>query len=193
MNFEIKIDDKLSLKLRGVEDAEACFTLTDKNREHLREWLPWVDVTLTSEDTKKYLEKQLENFSKKITADFGISYEGKWIGSMGFNEIDEENKWAEIGYWLAKDYEGRGLMTLCVQAMIDYGFKDLNLHRIQIRCDARNIRSKAIPERLGFTLEGVLRQNHKKESIFSDGLIYGLLKEEWSNGYNNRKAAPLVS
>lgn len=181
MNFEIIVNEKLSLKIRSVEEAEVFFALSDKNREHLRPWLPWVDMTHSSEDTKKYLEVMLEKFEKKTGADFGIWYEGSWVGSMGFNKIDTVNEWAEIGYWLDKDHEGKGVMTTSVRALINYGFKDLNLHRIQIRCSSLNSKSEAIPKRLGFTLEGRLREDHKINGEFSDGLTYGLLKSEWKD------------
>lgn len=179
MNFEIKINEKLSLKLRNAEDAEAMFLVSDKNRGHLRPWFPWVDVTLTAEDTKKYLLGELEKFEKKESADFGIWYEEQWIGSMGFHTINNTHQWAEIGYWIAKDYEGKGIMTECVKAVIAYGFNTLNLHRIQIKCDSRNKRSEAIPKRLGFSFEGRTRESRKNEEGFSDGLTFGLLKEEW--------------
>jgi ribosomal-protein-serine acetyltransferase len=179
MNFEININEKLSLKLCHREDAEAIFLLSDNNREHLRTWLPWVDITLSSDDTKKYLEGELEKFEKKTGADFGIWYEGSWIGRAGFHTITMKHEWAEIGYWITKDHEGKGIMTECVQTLINYGFNDLNLHRIQIRCDARNMRSKAIPERLGFKLEGVIRENRKSEDGFFDSLTFGLLRNEW--------------
>jgi ribosomal-protein-serine acetyltransferase len=181
MTFEIKINEKLSLKIRGVEEAEVFFALSDKNREHLRPWLPWVDVTLSSEDTKKYLEAMLKKFEEKTGADFGIWYEGAWVGSVGFNKIDSADNCAEIGYWIDKDHEGKGIMTACVKAIISYGFKEYNLHRIEICCDIRNLRSKAVPERLGFTLEGTLRESHKWEGEYFDSLIYGLLKSEWNH------------
>lgn len=180
MSFEIYINEKLSLKMRSPEDAEAFFLLTDKNREHLRPWLPWVDATLSSADTKKYLEAMLKKFEEKTGADFGIWYEGAWVGSMGFNKINSIDEYAEIGYWLDKSHEGKGIMTECVKAMLTYGFNDLNLHRIEICCDIRNLRSKGVPERLGFTLEGVLRESHKYEGQFFDSLIYGLLCSEWN-------------
>ena len=180
MNFEIKINEKLSLKLRHEEDAEAIFSLTDKNREHLRAWLPWVDATVSSEDTKKFIVECQEKFEQKKGADFGIWYEGQWIGSMGFHTIRLDNEWAEIGYWIGKDFEGKGIMTECVKSVIKYGFEELNLHRIQIKCDSRNLRSKAIPERLGFVFEGAARENRKKDGVFSDSLTFGLLRNEWN-------------
>ncbi|MBP6949131.1 MAG: GNAT family N-acetyltransferase [Candidatus Pacebacteria bacterium] len=179
MNFEIKINERLSLKFCTVEDAEKFFLLSDKNRDHLRSWLPWVDVTLSVDDTKKYLEGEIEKFNKKTGADFGIWYDGAWIGRAGFHTIKTVHEYAEIGYWIDKDYEGKGIMNECVKAVIRYGFNDLKLHRIQIKCDSSNSRSKAIPERLGFTLEGRIRESRKRNEEFSDMLVYGLLKKEW--------------
>lgn len=179
MDFEIKVSDKLLLKLRKEEESQLFFDLVNKNREEFRKWFPWVDRTLSLEDTRKFIIKCQEDFKEKSAADFGVLYEGKWIGSMGFHTIKLDNGWAEVGYWLDSDYIGKGIMTDCVRAVIDYGFNELGLHRVQIRCDSVNVRSKAIPERLGFKLEGVMRENHKWGEQFSDGLIYGILKSEW--------------
>lgn len=125
--------------------------------------------------------KCLDGFEKKKSADFGILYENKWIGSMGYNDIDLTNKKAEIGYWLDKDYQGKGIMTDCVRAIIKYGFEELDLHRIEIKCASSNTKSKAVPERLGFTLEGTLRDSYRMNGVFCDTLIFGILRSEWSH------------
>lgn len=179
MDFEIKINSSLSLKLRNETDAQAFFDLVNKNREEFRKWLPWVDKTVSAEDTKKFLLECQQEFKDKKAADFGVLYEGKWVGSMGFHTIKLDHEWAEIGYWLDGDYVGKGIMTECVKSIINYGFNELHLHRIQIICDSRNVKSKAIPERLGFKQEGFIRESRKHENGFSDSLIYGLLKTEW--------------
>ena len=180
MSFEIKVHDNLFLKLRKEEDAEAFFEIVERNREEFRKWFPWVDTTLSSEDTKKFILGCQEKFEANEAVDLGVWYEGRWVGSMGFHTIKLNHQWAEIGYWIDGDYVGKGIMTECVKAMIRYGFNELNLHRIQIRCDSVNVKSKAIPERLGFRLEGVVREDHKKGDSFSDGLIYGILRNEWA-------------
>jgi ribosomal-protein-serine acetyltransferase len=181
VDYEIKVNDKISLKLRKEENAQTFFEIVDCNREEFRKWFPWVDVTLSLEDSKKFIIDCQEGFQRKKSADFGIVYEGEFIWSMGLHTIKLEHGFAEIGYLIAKDFQGKGIMTECVKAMINYGFNELQLHRIQIRCDLINIKSKAILERLGFKLEGVLRQNRKHEDdTFSDELIYGLLRNEWN-------------
>jgi len=184
MDFSIKVDEDLSLKLRHEEDTDTVFNLVEKNRAHLKPWLPWVDKTLTPEDSRKYILDGLENFKNKKTADFGIFYQETLVGSMGFNKIDSVNKKAEIGYWIDSDYEGKGIMTKCVTTIINYGFNELNLNRIEIRCSILNKRSAAIPKKLGFTHEATLREDHKitepeTGAEFTDGLVFGILRKEW--------------
>ncbi len=181
MNFEIKINDKLSLKIPALEDAENIFNVIDKDREHLRNWLPWVDKTISVQDTINNITERIEKFNKKEAAAFCAYYENKWIASVGFISLDNIDKEGEIGYWLSSDFEGKGLMTECVKALIKYGFKELNLHRIVIKCNSENIRSAAIPKRLGFTLEGTLREDRIRNGVYENTLIFGLLKNEWNN------------
>jgi ribosomal-protein-serine acetyltransferase len=181
MDFTIKIDEQLSLKLRGPKDADSFFILVDKNREAFRQYLYWVDNTNTPADVEKFIQDCKEKFENKKGADFGVLYEGKWIGSMGFHEIDNINNKAAIGYWLDKDFQGKGIMTKCVQTIIQYGFEELGLNRIEILCEVTNIKSKAIPERLNFTFEGTLRANHKINAIFHDDLLFSLLKCEYKH------------
>lgn len=179
MDFEIKVNEKLSLKLRKQEDAQAFFDLTDKNRTEFSKWFPWVEHTNSPSDSEKFIVECQEKFRAGKAADFGVMHEGKWVGSMGFHTINKLHEWAEIGYWLDADYIGKGIMTECVKAMINYGFDDLHLHRIQIACDVSNTKSMAIPKRLEFALEGTLRQNHKRHGKFTDTYVFGLLESEW--------------
>lgn len=70
-------------------------------------------------------------------------------------------------------------MTKCCKALIDYGFHELKLQRIEIRAIQENLRSRAIPERLGFSQEGLIRQSIKLYDKFCDSVVYGLLASEW--------------
>ncbi len=84
-----------------------------------------------------------------------------------------------MGYWLGAKYEGRGIMTKTCFYLVTYLFEELKLNRIKIRCSEKNVRSRAIPERLGFRLEGKLRgMSHTRDGL-TDCLIYGLLADEW--------------
>ncbi len=177
-NFKINAENGLDLVLRTADDAEAFFNLTDKNRKYLRPWLAWVDATKTSEDTKNYIKKGLENFQNKESLDLGMWYENQWVGSIGL-DLDMANRKGMIGYWISEEFAGKGLTTRAVRTMIDYGFKVLGLNRIVIRCAPDNKRSRAIPEKLGFTNEGTLRDAEWVNDHFVDHVGYSILAREW--------------
>lgn len=178
MNFVIPVRENLELRLRIETDAEAFFNLVDKNRTYLRQWLPWVDATKTVEDTQKYVQSCLSSFEKKEGIDLGIWYEGQWVGSVGFHYWDKINRKDTIGYWLAEGFQGKGIMTDAVKALMKYGFETMNLNRIEILCAVENTKSRAIPERLGFKNEGVARENEWLYDHFIDAVAYSLLESE---------------
>lgn len=174
----IIINEKLSLVIPKIEDAQNIFTAIDTDREHLKEWLPWVDKTVSVKDTEDNILRRINEFENNEAASFYALYENKFIASVGFISIDNENKKGEIGYWILSNFQGQGLMTECVKACIKYGFEELNLNKIIIKCSSENIKSAAIPKRLGFTLEGTLRQDKIRKGGFHDTLVFGLLKSD---------------
>lgn len=179
--FIIQVNDALTLRMLTARDAEDLYRITDESRENLRQWLPWLDHIRTTDDSMNFIKDsfQLYNDRKGITA--GIFLEGTLVGVIGFNELDFRNKIAYIGYWLAKKYQGKGIMTTSVEALITYGFKELSMNRMDIRAASGNLSSRAIPERLGFTEEGKLRQAEWLYDHYVDHIVYSLLKEEWEN------------
>jgi ribosomal-protein-serine acetyltransferase len=87
----------------------------------------------------------------------------------------------ELGYWISERFEGRGLVITTCRVLIDYAFNELALNRIVISCSAENQKSRAIPEKLGFKQEGILRQSEWLQDRFVDMVIYGLLAKEWQD------------
>jgi len=177
--MNLPISDNLELRLRQSSDAEAVFQLIIKNKDEFRKWLPWVDGVKDVKDTKEYIESNVGAFNNKTGVDLGIWYEEKWIGSVGTNKIDAYNKKAEIGYWLDEEYNNKGIMTQSVKALVEYLFKELDIHRIQISVDPENVKSWAIPEKLGFTFEGTLREDQFINNKFQNSKIYSLLKSDY--------------
>lgn len=89
------------------------------------------------------------------------------------------NKSTSIGYWLGERYQGKGIMTKSCKSFIEYAFKELNLNKIEIRCAEQNFRSRAIPERLGFVKEGIIREAEWLNDHFVSHVVYGILAREW--------------
>lgn len=161
-----------------VEDAPAIFRLIDTDRAYLREWLPFVDFTHSAKDTAHFLESvtAVDNHSDQI---FIILVSNAVAGVVGFKGIDFLNRKLEIGYWLAEAYQGRGIVCRSCSALIRYAFAAMGMNRVQIKAAVGNKKSSRIPERLGFTLEGIERAGELIRHKFVDLQVYSLLKQEW--------------
>lgn len=177
--FSIPVRDNLLLRFIKPNEAEALFKLVDKNRAYLREWLDWVDDQTGPKASKANILKRIEKAKTVEMLDLGIYFEEKLIGSMGFNKIVVKSRRAEIGYWLSEECNGKGIVTDCVRALVSYGFKELKLHRVEIHCSTNNAKSSAIPERLGFKLDGTFRDDSFLYDHFEDSKVYSLLEHEW--------------
>lgn len=175
----IPVDDACELRQLEPSDAEEIFAAVCANREHLDRWLPWVESTHAAEDTRRFLEQVASNREQGRTAAYSLRVRGQLAGLIGLHDVDEANGTAQIGYWLAAEYEGQGWMTRAVRALLAMAFDGLGLERIEIRCAAGNVRSQAIPKRLGFTYEGTLRAAQRLHGSSVDLRVYGLLRSEW--------------
>jgi ribosomal-protein-serine acetyltransferase len=177
---ELKVDSQIVLKEIELSDAEDIFKLIDSDRENLRIWLSFVDSTKEIEDTKDFIRSIL--FLPGDIRDFVavIIYNGQKIGLIGFKLTDFVNKKTEIGYWISKEFENKGIVTKSVVKMIDYAFNNLELNRIQIKCGIGNEKSSKIPKKLNFKFEGIERSAELLNGKFIDAEVYSILKDEWT-------------
>ena len=176
--FFRELDQNTRLALSIPFYAEELFELTDKNREFLSRWLPWLAHVTSASDTRAFIEEQLIGFQRGHALHVTIFYQGKAAGVLGFNQIGQANGTCQVGYWLGEEFNGKGIMTACVRDLIGLGFHYFSLNRIEIRCAVGNVKSRAIPERLGFKQEGVIRCAEKVGNEYLDQVVYGLLKEK---------------
>lgn len=178
-NLELIVDKNTSLFLYQEKDAKELFELVDSNRSYFSEWLPWLSYNTKVEDTQQFILDCIANYKNGISLNLGIDYQGKIVGSVSFNTINITHKNAEIGYMLGEANTGKGIMMKCCKTLIDYGFENLELNRVTIKCATENVKSRAIAEKLGFKLEGVIEQNERLYNRFVDHAHYGMLKENW--------------
>lgn len=174
-----KIDDTTGLRPLRAEDAPELFALTDSNRKHLRAWLPWVDAVLSEADTALFIDATIAQREAGRGPQFAILCDGAIAGIAGFRPIDAVNRVGEIGYWLAAAAQGRGTMTECCRFLVRYAFLTLDLNCVVIAAAVGNQRSRAIPERLGFKFEGVLREREELYGTFVDHAVYSQLRAEF--------------
>ena len=164
--------------------AEEIFEQVERNRERLREWLPWVDGTKSPDNVRHFIRTALQQFGENNAFHAGIWYEGHYVGAAGFHKIDWLNKKVELGYWIAQGFEGRGFVGLACRQLCNYAFGTLGLNRVEIHCATGNLRSNRIPQRLGFHLDGTMRGAQLLYGKFHDLNYYGMLAAEWNEADN---------
>ena len=159
-----------------VADADVLFALVEANREHLRSFMAFERVTTRVDDVRGFIE------GSRAAAE-GLDANGLYLdevlsGTIGLR-IDPLEAVGELGYWLAADAQGRGLVTRGGTRLIDYGFGELGLGRIQLQAAVGNLRSRAVAERLGMTQEGIRRDAGLVSAGRHDLVMYSILPSEW--------------
>lgn len=168
----------LVLHAASVADAEDSFAVVDAERERLRDWLPWVDQTTSADSTRQFLAAAERADAETGSVHLTIRLDGAFAGHADLR-LSPPQPNGEIGYWLASAAVGRGVMTRVVAELLDLGFADLGLHRIQLQAATGNARSRAIAERLGLQFEGIRREAEELPKGFVDLAVYAMLAPEW--------------
>jgi ribosomal-protein-serine acetyltransferase len=179
LSSSLRVDTTIELHLLTEQDAEALYQLVEQNRAYLREWLPWIDATQSIEDERMFISNTSMQYQSNQSSTYAIWYQRQIIGLIGYNQLDWPNRKVDIGYWLVAQHQGKGIMTRACRALIEYALDDLKLNKVEIQCATMNQRSCAIPQRLGFTYEGTMRQAEWLYDHFVDLKLYGLLEGEW--------------
>ena len=177
MEIDWSLDEHLRIRSLHPSDAAELFDVIDANREHLRPWMGWEPGTKGPPDVLAFIER-----SRASAVDMeanGIFLDGAAVGTVGLR-VDAMNAQGEVGYWLAADHQGRGIVTRACARFIDHGFSELGLGRIELKAGVENVRSRAVAERLGMTQEGVLRSAERVAAGRLDLVVYSLLPSEWS-------------
>ena len=167
------------LELRSVApaDAQALDALIAADRERLARFMPWA-AGQTVESTREFIVRSLEQEAADDGFQAVLVVDGSIAGIAGYHRIDRANLSTSIGYWLAAAYEGRGLMTAAVAALVDHAFRAWGLHRLELRIAPDNERSRALAARLGFREEGVLREAERFGDEHRDLIMHSLLASE---------------
>ncbi|NNN15623.1 MAG: GNAT family N-acetyltransferase [Acidimicrobiaceae bacterium] len=173
--FEYEIERATDTRLRLIThyDSFALFNLIDSDREHLGEFLSWVHDTKSIEDTDNFVTNCLLQLTTGTGFVTGMVLAGKLVGVIGFQPINFESLTVDLGYWIHSDYQGLGVVTKSTVAMTTIAFTRMGLQTVTITADQRNIRSRAIPERLGFQPESEL------EVEGSTQIVYAMKRSAW--------------
>ncbi|WP_438447172.1 GNAT family N-acetyltransferase [Gorillibacterium sp. sgz5001074] len=150
-----------------------------ESRAELLPWMPWAEHIPTVEDSEANIRRSVAEFIQRSDLRLLLFSKetGDLVGSSGLHRIDWEARKFEIGYWLRTSCGGKGYMLEAVEAITAFAIRELQANRIEIRCDARNLRSSRVAERSGFTLEGILRRETcGVDGALRDSMVYAKVR-----------------
>ena len=175
--------ERLSLRPMHVIDAEDMFDYA--KREQVTEYLLWKEHPSVSY-TKDYLKYIHSRYALGDFYDWAVidRESRRMIGTCGFTKIDTANNSAEIGYVLNPDFWGRGFATEAAMCVLEFGFRELGLRRIEARFMKGNDASLAVMKKLGMTLDGYLRDNIYVKGYYRTVGVCSVLATEYKNSKN---------
>jgi ribosomal-protein-serine acetyltransferase len=177
--FEELRGERVVVRPYRMEDAEALFDAVAESRAHLLPWLPWAAaghqrIEQTRETIARFTASWL------LREDFPVALcdaaSGRYVGGSGLHPRDWDARVFEIGYWVRASAQGKGYITEATRLLTEFAARSLGANRVFIQCDARNTRSAAVPQRLGFTHEATLRNNLRAhDGPLRSTLIFSLI------------------
>jgi len=165
-----------------AEDGAALWAGIDESRAHLAPWLPWVRTYESEENAHSFCIHSRAKWLLREDMNLGTFERatGAFLGGCGIHPRDWEVRAFEIGYWIRRSAEGQGYVAEAVQLLARLAFGALHANRVEIRMDPRNQRSRNVAARLGFVLEGTLRNaGPDGEGKPSDRHVYALIPAEF--------------
>ena len=172
--------------------ARALASLVDHNLAHLHPYLPAVTALAAFDVAEAYLGRAAARAQDDDVLEWHIFSDGALCGALRLNHIETDNRKASVAYYVGADYQGRGIASSAVRALLRYAFRVLDMNRVELRCVPANLPSVRMAERLGFTREGVLRQAELLDGVFMDHAVYGLLRADFVRMENAAAQAAVV-
>jgi RimJ/RimL family protein N-acetyltransferase len=153
--------ERLIIRMPRPGDGKAVYEGIKASINELKPWMPFAQKEQTLEDVELNIRNAYISFLKRedLRLLVFLKETGEFVASSGLHRINWSVPKFEIGYWIDSRFSGKGYMTEAVKGITNFAFHELNARRVEIRCDEKNIKSRAIPERLGFTLEGILKND----------------------------------
>ncbi len=153
--------ERLTIRAPRVEDVPEVMDAVNESLPELRPWMPWAVEAPIFEGQVGRIRHAIAKWITREELLLHVYLKGTptFVMSSGLHRIDWQAGKFEIGYWVRTKYTGQGFVTEAVNGITAFVFKYLHANRVEIRCDAQNIRSAAVAKRCGFLLEGILRHD----------------------------------
>ncbi|MEX2655509.1 MAG: GNAT family protein [Acidimicrobiia bacterium] len=173
--------DRLILRRFTRRDTDSVFLAVESSLPQLSEYLPWAHAGYAKEDAAAYIRDSISSWKEGRAFDFAIrlrSHPAHHLGNISIWHVSRLGRTGEIGYWVRTDHANRGIATEATAALLDNGFMHMGLHKITLRIAEGNRSSERVAQKLGFTREGVLREELRINGMWIDHTLYSILEHE---------------
>ena len=168
---------RLELRPTSPEVFDELWAASSASLSEVAPWMAWA-VDHKPEDARSFVAGSQQSWASGTAYNFTIFESGVACGNCSLNRVDSLTRSGEIGYWLRTDLCGRGLMTEAASAVVDFGFDEVRLHRIELHAGVDNAASIRVAEKLGFRREGIMRGRGLGAGGHYDMYLYGLLEDD---------------
>ncbi|MFW6195252.1 MAG: GNAT family N-acetyltransferase [Chloroflexota bacterium] len=176
----LQVGEEITVGPYARSDLRELVPVIESNREYLRQWIGFVSSVRSDAEHRSRLERLIARQRRGELAGGPIRQSGTIVGEAELGGLRNGNRSASLMYWLAEDAQGRGIVTAVCWRLLALAFYELRLNRVEISAATENQRSRAVAERLGMRLEGVLREYHLRNGKLHDLAIYSMLAREWT-------------
>lgn len=173
---------RLALRPLATKDARELLMIVAHSRAELGRFMTWPREMTELEHARRFIALGREGWLTERTARFAMVERttGELLGTVELDAVDFRRSQGELGYWIRTDRAGLGYTTEAARAVLFYAFGTLSLHKVRADVAVGNTPSARVLDKLGFSLEGTLREDRPIGGVFTDHWRYGLLARDFS-------------
>ncbi len=174
--------ERLWLRRFRPSDADPLREAVGQSLPELSRWLPWARGLYGLPQARVFIKSSNRSWRRGRAFDFSVTMKGephRVVGGVGIWYTSRIQRSGEIGYWVRSDLTGKGVATEAAKALLPLGFEEMGLHRILMRIGVGNHSSRRVAEKLGFSYEGIAREEILVRGVWMDHEVFSLLEREW--------------
>lgn len=170
----------LTLRPYHIADIEPCFNAIRESINELLPWMWWCHSTYSMKDTQVWIESRPDACQNATECSFAIidSKDGSFLGGCGLSNINRTDKCANLGYWVRTSRSRQGVAPVAASGVARFGFKELELNRVEIVIATENKASIRVAEKIGALCEGILRKRIVVRDTVYDAFLFSLLADD---------------
>ncbi len=172
--------NRLTIRAPRAGDGAEVNAAVRETFDDLKVWMPWAQQVPALEESESFVRRSQCDFLARKDLMLFLFLKGTdtLVGGSGLHRINWDIPKFEIGYWCRKRFQGQGYIRESTEAITKFAFETLGAKRVEIRCDSKNVRSRRIPDRLEFKLEGTFRNDSLSPSgELRDTLVFAKIEE----------------